>query len=134
MNTKVNTLVLSLLLLIGLSSFMAPSSITNWEQLGSRKVNFKVDRDVIKVGVDDGRFKKLKVVVRQGDLNMRGMTVHYGNGTSENIPLRFNFNTRSTSRVIDLKGNNRIIKKVVFVYDTDKRERRRARVTLFGKR
>jgi len=134
MNTKASTFLLSLFLLVGLSSFTIPNTHSNWEPLGSRKVNFKVDRDAIMVGVADGRFKRLKVVVTQGDLNMRSMIVHYGNGTIDNIPLRFNFNKRSTSRVVDLKGNTRIIKKVVFVYDTKNRERKRAKVTLFGKR
>lgn len=134
MKTKVSTIFLSIFLVVGLTSFTAPETISDWEQLGVRKVDFKIDRDVIKVGVADGKFKRLKLVVTQGDLNMRSMNVHYANGAVDKIPLRFNFNRRSTSKVIDLKGNNRIIKKVVFVYDTDNRERRRARVTLYGKR
>ena len=54
-------------------------------------------------------------------------------GTSEEIKLRHNFNRRSDSRVIDLNGRNRIIKKITFLYDTKNRSRRRATLQVFGK-
>ena len=128
----------------GIVSFLMLSSFTNsdlirnnnaitWEHLGTRKVDFKLDRDVIPVGVRDGRFKKLKIKVTGGALNLHKMVVHYGNGSVDNIPLRHQFTRRSGSRVIDLKGNKRVIKKVVFVYDSKNYSRRKARVHLYGK-
>ncbi len=128
-------IVLSTILFIGLSSFTTSSDATfdKWERLGSKKVNYSLDKDIIKVGAHEGTFKKLKLVVSNGSLNMHRMVVHYGNGSKEEIKLRHNFNRRSDSRVIDLKGNNRIIKKITFIYDTKNRSRRKATLQVFGK-
>lgn len=105
----------------------------SWEVLGSKKVNYRLDRDEITVGASEGGvFTKLKLGVTAGSLNMHKMVVVYGNGERDEIPLRHNFSGRSTSRVIDLEGNRRIIKKVIFWYDSDSTSRRRATLTVAG--
>ncbi len=88
-----------------------------WEVLGSKKVNWKVDKDVLLVGPYEGVFNKLKIKVTGGTVHMIKMVVTYGNGMDDEIPLRHVFERGSTSRVIDLKGKNRVIKKITFVYD-----------------
>lgn len=118
--------ILSLLVM----SFALPQ---NWEKLGSKKVNFRVDRDTIIVGAHEGAFTKLKVEVRGGATNMRKMIVHYRNGQSQDVALKHNFARGGGSRVIDLPGNKRIIKSIVFVYDTKNRSRSRATVHVFGR-
>ncbi|WP_420573545.1 hypothetical protein [Kordia sp.] len=130
------TLLLSAVLFIGLSSFDTTKSNTftqKWEKLGSKKVNYKLDKDVIHVGKHEGTFKKLKLVVSKGALNMHRMVVHYGNGSQEEIKLKHTFNRRSNSRVIDLNGNKRFITKISFLYDTKNRSRNRATLHVFGK-
>ena len=57
---------------------------------------------------------------------MHKLVVHYGNGETENIELRNNFSAGSESRVIDLRGNKRVIQKIVFWYDTKNLARRNA--------
>ena len=104
----------------------------SWEVLGSKKVNYRLDRDEITVGASEGVFTKLKLGVTAGSFNMHKMVVVYGNGERDEIPLRHNFSGRSTSRVIDLEGNRRIIKKVIFWYDSDSTSRRRATLTVAG--
>lgn len=121
---------------LSLSSFTNSSTapdILQWERLGSKTVNFKLDRDVIKVGAREGTFSKLKVVVTKGSLNMHKMRVEYMNGESENITLRHQFDRRSSSRVIDIDGRKRFIKNIVFWYDTKNNSRSKAVVTVFGK-
>ena len=132
---RIGTLVLGLFLMIGLSSFDSNTAIhgKGWEKLGAKNVNYRLDRDVINVGAYDGTFKKLKLVVTKGNLNMHRMVVHYGNGSKQEIELRHNFGRRSTSRVIDLRGNKRVIKKITFVYDTKNASRRRAKVHVYGR-
>ncbi|MEM6720061.1 MAG: hypothetical protein AAF611_12125 [Bacteroidota bacterium] len=130
------TLILSAILFFGLSSFSAAPAETvvdNWEKLGSKKVNYRLDKDVIRVGKHEGTFRKLKLVVSKGSLNMHRMIVHYGNGSTEEIKLRHNFSRRSDSRVIDLNGRNRIIQKITFVYDSKNNSRRRATLHVFGR-
>lgn len=122
-----------LLVLIGLST-QANAQRGDWEVLGSKKVNFGLDRDVFDVGIGEGVFTRLKIGVRSGSLNMHKMVVVYGNGERDEIPLRHNFNGRSTSRVIDLEGNRRVIKEVIFWYDSDNDNARRATLVLAGKK
>jgi hypothetical protein len=104
-----------------------------WEKLGERKVNFKADRDEIHVGVADGKFDALKLKVTEGAINLQRMVVHFGNGDTKEIEMRSNIARGGESRVIDLPGNNRIITKVVFWYDTKNHANRKAHVALWGK-
>jgi hypothetical protein len=130
------TFLLSAILFVGLSSFDTVTKVklgNNWEKLGSKKVNYKLDKDVIRVGKHEGTFRKLKVVVTKGALNMHRMVVHYRNGATQEIKLKHNFSRRSDSRVIDLNGRNRIIQKITFLYDTKNSSRRSATVHVFGR-
>lgn len=106
---------------------------SNWKKLGSKKVNFRLDRDVIKVGLKDGRFTKLKVQVTGGHLNMRKMIVEYANGQKETVSVRHNFSPRSGTRVIDLDGGKRVIKDITFWYDSKNRPGGKATVHVFGR-
>jgi hypothetical protein len=60
------------------------------------------------------------------------MKVHYGNGTVEDIKIRYLVPAGGESRVIDLRGGKRIINKVVFRYETRTNHGRRAEIRLFG--
>ena len=104
-----------------------------WEKLGERKVNFRVDRDEIMVGVFEGFFDALKIKVKKGPINMHRMVVHFRSGQTTEIELRNNYTAGSESRVIDLPGNNRMISKVVFWYDTKNFTKSRAVLELWGR-
>jgi hypothetical protein len=103
-----------------------------WTALGSKKVNWKVDGDVLLVGPYEGVLSKLKIKVTGGTVHMIRLVVTYGNGAKDEIPLRHVFKRGSASRIIDLRGGNRIIKKITFVYDR-KNIARRARVWVGGR-
>ena len=89
---------------------------TRWDKLGERWVDRRADRDVIVVGRRDGRFRRLNLVVEHSALEMFDVVVTFGDGStwSPNTRLLFNRNTRS--RVIDLPGDARVIRKVEFRY------------------
>lgn len=128
--------ILSLVVVVSLSSFTSVTSyseLTQWEKLGSKKVNFKLDRDVLHVGLKEGRFSKLKLAVTGGSLNMHKMKIEYMNGQVENVALKHKFSQRSTSRVIDIDGRRRIIKNITFWYDTKNRSKKKATLTVLGK-
>ena len=110
----------------------APSPMTKWVFLGSKTVDFGLDRDVIQVGYRDGSFKKIKIVVRGGGLNMHRCIVHFENGSKEEIDLRHNFAKNSSTRIIDLPGNRRFIDRIVFVYDSKNNQTRKSKVLVFG--
>ncbi len=104
-----------------------------WEKLGERKVNFAADRDEILVTASEGRFTALKILVKKGRINMHKMVIHFGDGTEQEVETRDEIRAGGESRVINLEGNRRVIRKVVFVYDTKNFADQRAEVELWGR-
>lgn len=129
MNSKILSLLFTAFLFLSFSSIAQGK----WEKLGTRIVNYGLDKDVIPVGGREGNFTKLKVVVKGGAVNMHRMTVHYMNGEVEKVALKHNFSKASATRTIDLKGHKRKIKKITFFYDTKNLARKRATVHVFGR-
>ena len=112
----------------------AAPEIFKWDVIGSKKVDYGVDRDVFYLGPRAPKYAKLQFKVTGASLNMHKCIVHYMNGSREEINLKGNFRAGDVSRVIDLKGNKRKVEKIVFVYDTKNRAKRKANVLLLGYR
>jgi hypothetical protein len=131
--------VTALLMLLAMSilapAFTAPevSAPGRWEKLGSRKVNYRLDRDVIHLGVAERTFTRLKIQITGGSVHMHRMIVEYRNGQKETIPLKHHFRRGTDSRVIDLEGRRRIIKDITFWYDSANLSPTRATIHVFGK-
>ncbi|MDY8135831.1 DUF2541 family protein [Aquimarina sp. 2201CG5-10] len=123
----------SLLIVLFIISSSFTTNTVKWDHLGSRTVNYRLDKDVIKVTAKEGGFTKLKVKVTGGSLNMHKMIVQYGNGKKDVIKLKHNFSKRSSTRIIDLKGGKRVIRDITFFYDTKNLSRKKAKVHVFGK-
>ncbi|MEL6297483.1 MAG: DUF992 domain-containing protein [Pseudomonadota bacterium] len=87
-----------------------------WEKLGTKSVQGKVDRDTIVVGRREGQYRAVQLVVRNSDIEFEDMKVMFGNGRVQDVPLRSVIRAGASSRVIDLRGQNRIIREVQFVY------------------
>ena len=126
------TLLASLTLLAFLGmSFTFSAGV--WKHLGSRVVNYKLEKDVIHVGAREGGFKKIKIKVTGGGLHMHRMVVEYGNGQKDKINIKHHFNPGNTTRVIDLKGGKRVIKDITFWYDTRNIARRRGKIHVYAR-
>tara|TARA_Y100000385_G_scaffold291975_1_gene375006 strand:+ start:8299 stop:8700 length:402 start_codon:yes stop_codon:yes gene_type:complete len=132
MNTRILSILFTAALFISFSSFSQPRKV-KWDRLGSRLVDYRADFDVMQVGAKEGGFTKLKVMVTGGALNMHRMVVTYMNGTKEEIQLRNSFARGTTSRVIDIKGGQRLIKNIKFVYDTKNLARKKAKIHVYGR-
>ncbi|NOT35842.1 MAG: DUF2541 family protein [Saprospiraceae bacterium] len=134
-NKLINFNLLALIFIIS-SSF---STITDhaqggkWELLGTKEVNFGIDIDEILVTAKEGTFKSIHLKIRRSALNMHKMTIHFADGSEQHVELKNNFRAGSQSRIIDLEGNNRIIRKVTMWYDTKNYKNRKALVELWGK-
>ncbi len=102
-----------------------------WKHLGSRKVDFGMDRDVIKPG--PGAYKAIKMFVRKGDVVVYDIVVTFANGKRYSPKVRLKFAENSRSRDIDLPGKKRRIKKIEFVYKS-KKKNGKARVHVLGKK
>jgi hypothetical protein len=56
-----------------------------WVRLGDRHVGFINDHDTIHVGRHDGKFKRLKLLVRRNDIELNSVKVFFGNGEVEDV-------------------------------------------------
>lgn len=87
-----------------------------WTLLGSRRVSFRAERDVIEVGLREGLFNAIKIEVHDGDLEMYNIRLTFGNGDTWSPNTRLVFREESRSRTIDLPGEARFIRRVEFWY------------------
>lgn len=104
-----------------------------WEFLGQKKVDYGLDRDEIYVTAKEGAFTKVKLIVRKSGINLHRVVIHFGNGGTQEVQVRNNLSAGSETRVIDINGGKRVIKKVVFWYDTKNYADRKAVLELWGR-
>lgn len=102
-----------------------------WDRLGEREVDGRIDHDVIQVTSDDGRFTAVQLKVEKSALAMFDIKIVFANGETFEPKTRLVFDKNTTSRVIDLPGNTRAIRRVEFKY-ADLPGGGRARVEVFG--
>jgi hypothetical protein len=133
-------LALGLLIGLGSSSFAicAKTSIGKlqageWEKLGSRLVNMAGDHDEIIVTLREGLFTKVRLKIMKAPIHLKNINIVFGNGENKNVVFNKKFTAGSFTRVIDLTGNKRIIKKVKLNYKSVPAGKGRAVITLFGK-
>jgi hypothetical protein len=114
----------------------APNDDAGWERLGAREVNFRTDRDTIPVTVADGRFRKIRLRVRGNAVEFLDVSVVFADGSRQDVPVRAVIAEGGATRVIDLVGEARVIRDVVFTYRvaTERPARGRAEVVLWGKK
>jgi hypothetical protein len=87
-----------------------------WTKLGEREVNGRADHDRIAVGRYDGTFSKLTLYVEKSDLELLDFEITFGNGQKFHPAVRQVFKEGSRTRVIDLPGDDRVIKAINLRY------------------
>lgn len=112
----------------------ASTSSDGWVLLGERTVNDRAETDEILVTSARGPYDALRVEVRRAPIRFYDMKVHYGNGAVQDVDLRDVIPAGGQSRVIDLRGDERIIRRITFRYETRSPGRRRAVIRVFGRR
>ena len=110
-----------------------PSHLGEWEKLGDRMVDFTTDKDIIYVTALEGKFTALKIKSKSGAINLYKVVVHFSDGTEQVLETKENLASGGETKVFDLKGNERVINRVVFWYDTKNFEGKKAEVELWGK-
>jgi hypothetical protein len=93
-----------------------PALTQEWELLGSTAHEPRVERSIINVGGDEGRFRAIRLEVRRHDAEILDLKIVYGNNTAEDIRVRQAFKAGSSSRAIDLQGRDRVIKQIIVTY------------------
>lgn len=126
------TIILSIILGCFLLSVMPVTAQGRWKVLGKRKVNHLVDHDTIHVTGMRGDFRRIRIRVSNVAVDFHRVVVHYANGESDSIELRGRVPAGGYTRTIDLRGNDRVIHRVDFWYDTRGLAGRHGIVTLYG--
>ncbi|MGL4397409.1 MAG: DUF2541 domain-containing protein [Hyphomicrobium sp.] len=98
---------------------------------GAQYVGFGVDRDVIRVGNEIGRFERIRLRVLDNDIYITELKVVYANGETDTLAVNANVPKNSRTNWIDLKGD-RFIKEIQLVYRSKPSFRGQARIEVFG--
>ena len=87
-----------------------------WQKIGQRTVNIKADHDEIMVTASEGKFTKLKFKVLKAPIHVKNIKIVFGNGESKNVNINTKIPAVTESRIVDLPGNKRVIRKIVMNY------------------
>jgi serine/threonine-protein kinase RIO1 len=93
------------------------SDKTGWHKIGETTVNFEKDRDEVAVLLAD-KFAKIKFKVTDAAIDLTSCEVVYESGENQTISLNAPLKSMGESKVFDLNGGERSIKKIIFVYKT----------------
>ena len=110
----------------------ADDDAKDWKVMGDAKIERKSGSAKIDVGGEEGLVKRIKFEVRGADMEFKKVTVTYESGDPEEIDIRDEVRRGGKTRAIDLKGGNRVIKRVVIAFKVDKDADRDARIILLG--
>jgi len=104
-----------------------------WESLGSKAVDIKGEKDIITVSAKDGVFTAVKFHCAKAPIHLHKIKIVFGNGQSKEVIFNTKIAKGKYSKTVDLPGNKRTIKKIVFFYKTIPGNNGKAIVTAFGR-
>ena len=105
---------------------------SGWHKIGETTVDFKKDTDEITIIIAD-RFASIKFKVEDAPIDLVSLTVYYESGDHQHIKVNMPIKAPGESRVINLNGGERSVKKIVFVYRTlPNRKDVKAHVAIWG--
>jgi hypothetical protein len=103
-----------------------------WVPLGRQDVDFKADRDVIQVGRDEGKFRKLRIVVRGAPIELNDIKVVFVDGGVFDPKVK-HILKEDAGLLLDLPGERRVIQRISFLYRSINRREGRATVMVYGR-
>lgn len=92
-----------------------PPPPMNWVDLGCKSVGFLGDKDKLVINSDQP-FRSLRLRSTGYDIEMLEMLVIYGNGSRDNFVIRQVIPSGAVTRPIDLRGEQRRISQINFLY------------------
>ncbi len=110
-----------------------PGTVTEFGDVlfGSQYVGFGVDRDVIRVGAEIGKFDKIRLRVLDNDIHIKDLKVVYANGDADDLVVNADIKQNSRTQWFSLKGD-RFVKEVQLVYRSKPNFKGQARVEVLG--
>lgn len=105
-----------------------------WVELGCRQVSLRGrDRDTIRVGRTEGRFRAIRLAARGNDIEVVRLEVVYANGNPDALDVQRVLRRGDRTGALDLKGRERAIERIDMVYRQRGEDRgRRAMVCAEG--
>jgi hypothetical protein len=103
-----------------------------WRFIADKWINYGVDRDAIVFGDLKDDFRQIKLRITDAPLRMYDMKIYFDNGDVQDIALKSLFKQGDESRVIDLKGGMRHLRKIEFWYETQGVRKGKARIAVWG--
>ena len=108
------------------------SDSKGWHKIGETTVNFVKEREEIIVAGSD-RFASIKFKVLEAPIQLMDLEVYFESGDKQVIKVNTSIKAPGESRVIDLNGGERNLKKIVFIYKTlPNRKDDKAQVEIWG--
>lgn len=98
---------------------------------GHQDVGFGIDRDVVRVGSDVGKFDRIRLRVLDNDIYIVSLSVTYVDGGTETLDVGAEVAAGSRSDWLDIDGD-RFIKDLVLVYRSKPNFNGQARVEVLG--
>jgi hypothetical protein len=111
----------------------AASAQNRWIFLGDKHVDGHDDHDKISISSKEGTFRQLQIRVKVAPVVFQRVVVHFGNGTDEELQFRERINAGGSTRALDLRGTDRVIKSVEFWYEKAHWGETRPTVELYGR-
>ena len=124
---------LALLILVTLSSCAPRLVPSDFVLLGTREVNFGIDRDTISLPPGRPPVRRLIVVAKLNPIEVNNIKVEFANGGDFNSPSGARLFPGRDRIVVDLPGDARRVRQVVFRYRKLNNSARRAVVELWGR-
>lgn len=139
-NYKMALSLLAMLFLIVLSSFVSNKTrideyteLGGWVKLGTQTVSPGVDYDELNITDSDETFKHLKFKVSKAPVYIWKIYVMYSDDTSEGHVIKRHFKKGDASRILDLVGYERKIKKIIFNYTRRNTGKQQAELVVMAK-
>lgn len=98
---------------------------------GAQNVGFGVDRDVIRVGNEIGKFNRIRMRILENDVFINELKVVYSNDEVDALVVNANIKANSRTEWFNLKGD-RFIKEIQMSYRSRPSLKGQARVEVFG--
>jgi hypothetical protein len=104
----------------------------SWVELGCERAGFLAERDVIKVGRKEGRFRALRVSATSNSVAINDLKVIFANGDYERLMVQQDVREGTTTQPIDLPGDRRSIDRIEMAYQSKPNFKGQARVCVEG--
>ena len=103
-----------------------------WHEIAEKTVDFQKESDeIIVMGAD--RFASIKFKVEDAPIYLTSLEIFYESGDNQKVDVNMPIQLKGESRVIDLNGGERNLKKIVFVYRTlPNRKDKKAEIEIYG--